>query len=193
MWWCRKGNFIKSHLGPISAPSLSRSFQVNISKGNSASTLTPKPFCQHKFLSKSHLRQMWICVLFKVLWIFVDRVVCQVNEIIPNMFWVCCIQLCSKPVKKIYLRFRKRNVPRQAFFVDIDPQWVDACNKNINSQVKLATLNEQGLLQVSLNAYLLGCLCDFLKLIDYWYPLSTGEVWRLDDPKAALFFFHLLP
>ena len=110
---------------------------------------------------------MWICVLFKVLRIFVDGVVCQVDEIVPNLIWVCRVKFRCEPVQKRILDSRKKSAPGQAFFINIDPQRVDACDEDIHSQVKLATLNEQGLFHVSLNAYLLGCLWDFLKLIYY--------------------------
>ena len=52
----------------------------------------------------------------------------------------------------IFIEFSSINFggkPRKSFFINIDPQWLIACNNNIYSQIKFIAINQKRICYIS--------------------------------------------
>ena len=98
-------------------------------------------------------------ILFKKFRSFVDRVVCQVDEHVVDILIRGGVELCCKPERRIHFKSEgtrslgtiqpnsfpdySKLSPCESLVIKIDPEWINACNKNIHSEVELDSLYQQ--------------------------------------------------
>ena len=98
-------------------------------------------------------------ILFKKFRSFVDRVVCQVDEHVVDILIRGGVELCCKPERRIHFKSEgtrslgtiqpnsfpdySKLSPCESLVIKIDPEWINAGNKNIHSEVELDSLYQQ--------------------------------------------------
>ena len=79
-----------------------------------------------------------VLVRYKLIAILVDAVVGQMNEVVLNLCRIIAVLCCGKS--------------NQAIFIDVELDWIDTGEENIETQIKLETFDKEGLVNVLLKA-----------------------------------------
>ena len=82
-----------------------------------------------------------------------------------------------------------RSEPRKSVFVDIDSEWIDWSNSNVDAQIKFIPIDEQWLANVLTNDYL-SLLGDIVDVLGQKDTLALGRRSWFTDPCHLRFFSH---
>lgn len=101
---------------------------------------------------------------------------CVLGLLLVSMEGVCILAGCE---------------PREAIFVDVEAQGVDAGDRDVDSEVELEAVEEQGIVDV-LTHYVRGAfLGNLTQLVSYNYSLALGGCSWLSYPQLVFVPFHL--
>jgi hypothetical protein len=117
-----------------------------------------------------------VFILYKVLALFVDTVICELVEDIGLCVFGSVLLTCE---------------PNETLLVNVYPQRFVWCYKNVDSKIKLMAVYQQRVCDVAGDNGGLVLDVDLRNIIDDVYASSPRQVGGLDDPKVLLRFFHV--
>ena len=84
-----------------------------------------------------------------------------------------------------------RYLPCEPFFVDIDSERVDTCDEDIDAEIKLELVDEEGVLDVALDTQLRLLVGDVGELVDHPDSHPAEQIRRLNDPELVRMLLHV--